>query len=430
MNQIRDQLPLQLTAAGGVLRRFHLFSIEPGALSSWHDLAAELRGGIARSLSPTRQDYDREPGRLALGELTAQLEEIQAQLPGATFVVFLDEFDKIFHRCSDLEQQRIRDSINTLVENDRIHIVFVLSVLQELPQSYASRLAADVFTLHPLTRTESDKLLAELLHAYLLPTTEEGAWIYDYTGGNPYLTRLMVVKIVDLATRPNDDAKVHGVRLEQAARAAVQSDQANHLLQGVYAWYLTDDQRFVLLKLAANGQRVLSPDEFARLKSKHKAAIRQLTSRDYMAEQTDGSFRMRIGFFFDWLYAWEDFDRELERLGVQGRHRPGGRSPKIDAGGICIDAVGHRVYVEGQEIHKHLADLPYRALVLLARRLNTVISKDDLASELWPDDADTADDQRIATVISRLRQALGDRDEKYLQTLHKQGYRLRNTRFV
>ena len=53
-----------------------------------------------------------------------------------------------------------------------------------------------------------------------------------------------------------------------------------------------------------------------------------------------------------------------------------------------------------------------------------------LANELWPDDADAADDQRIATVISRLRQALGDRDEKYLQTLHKQGYRLRNATFV
>ncbi|MBK8050820.1 MAG: hypothetical protein IPK16_29180 [Anaerolineales bacterium] len=66
---------------------------------------------------------------------------------------------------------------------------------------------------------------------------------------------------------------------------------------------------------AANGQLLLSPDEFARLKSKHEAAIRQLTNRDYMAEQTDGSFRMRIGFFFDWLYAWEDFDRELERQG-------------------------------------------------------------------------------------------------------------------
>ena len=46
---------------------------------------------------------------------------------------------------------------------------------------------------------------------------------------------------------------------------------------------------------------------------------------------------------------------------------------KVNAAGVCIDMSSHRVYVEGQEIRKPLSDLPYRALVYLAQRLDTVV---------------------------------------------------------
>lgn len=412
-------------------QQFYVVSIEPGALSSCNDFAAQLHDGLLRRVNLTNvQPFDRTHGLDTFGAFSARLEDIQQRVPGATFVVLMDEFDKIFHNLPDLEQQRIRELINTLTENERLRIVFVLSVLRELPQFYASRFPADVFTLHALTRAENDQLVQDLLHIPVSLAEEQLAWIYDFTGGHPYLTRLLFAKLLDQVPGSSLRSSIQDEDLETAATSAVRSDRADLLFDGVYGKYLNDDQRYVMLSLAANGQRVLTTDEYARMRGQHKTAVKELVRRDYLLEQADGAYRMRAGLFFDWLLAWEGFDREAERLGVAGQQPEHGAPLVVDRPGLCIDPATRRIYIEGREIDKPLPDLPYRALVYLAQRAGVVVSKDDLAETLWPADFHDVDDQRIAAVISRLRQALGDRNETYLQTLHKQGYRLQHVTFI
>ncbi len=412
-------------------RRFYILSIQPGALSSCNDFAAELHEGLLRCVDPrTVQPFDRAHGLATFGAFSTRLEDIQQRVPDAIFVVLMDEFDKIFHRCQDLEQQRIRELISTLTENERLHIVFLLSVLRELPQSYASRFPADVFTLRCLTRSESDELVIELLRSHVTPTIEEQDWIFYFAGGHPLLTRLLIVKLIDQASWQSPEQGIRENNLRKAAGAAVASDTANNFLGRVYRGHLSDEQRFVLMSLVVNDQRDLSADEYTRMGGRYKTAVKELVGRDYLTELPNGSYRMRMGCFFDWLSTWNEFDQELERLGVGSKDSAQNTPVWINNKGICIDQATRRVYVNGREIEKPLPDLPYRALIYLAQRVDQVVTKDDLANALWPDEFHEVDDQRIATVISRLRQALGDRNETYLQTLHKQGYRLRNASFL
>lgn len=431
-NQIRHRLADESTReVKSGSQQFYVLSIEPGALSSCNDFAAELHDGLLRCANLTNvQPFDRTHSLATFGAFSTRLEDIQQRFPGVTFVVMMDEFDKIFDNCQDLEQQRIRELINTLTENERLRIVFVLSVLRELPLSYASRFPANPFTLRVLTRAENDELVHALLPTPVSLPDGQLAWIYDFTGGHPYLTRLLFAKLLDQVPGSRLRSSIQEEDLETAATSAVRSDRADLLFNGVYGRYFNDDQRYVMLFLAANGQRVLTTDEYVRMRGQYKTAVKELINRDYILELADGSYRIRIGFFFDWLFAWEGFDREVERLGVLGIKPEQGAAPVVVRQGLCIDRATRRIYIKGREIGKALPDLQYRALLYLAERPGVVVSKDDLASALWPDKFHLVDDQRIATVISRLRKALGDRDETYLQTLHKQGYRLQNVSII
>lgn len=416
-NQIKHRL---LTANSGKAnigqRSFCCFSIEPDTLSSCDDFVAELRAGIYHCLNISDSQLNNEPFRSNV-ELAAQLEELQQQASNVAFVVFLDVFDKVFHQCTDLEQQRIRGVVRSLIENERLHIMFVLSTLQELPAEYWSRLPVDVFTLPPLTEVENDQLVISLLSPHVTPKRNELALIFCYTGGIPYLTRLLIVKLIDLGSWTNPHLGISEERLKEAITAAVHSDRADSLLGSIYGSYLNDDQRFVLLRLAITEQHKLSIDEVARLSGRHKTALKELAKRDYLLELVDGAYQARIGLLIDWLLNWNGFEREIERLDVPIEQ---------SYSGIVIISTTRQVFINGREIKKPLPDLQYRALEYLAQRRDEVVSKDNLAIALWPDESHAVDDQRIATVISRLRRDLDDRQGIYLETLPKQGYRLRN----
>ncbi len=65
-----------------------------------------------------------------------------------------------------------------------------------------------------------------------------------------------------------------------------------------------------------------------------------------------------------------------------------------------------------------------QVLLCLAARVDEVVSKDDLMKSVWPDTFVTED--VLTRCISALRKALDDdpREPRYIQTIHKKGYRL------
>jgi DNA-binding winged helix-turn-helix (wHTH) protein len=68
---------------------------------------------------------------------------------------------------------------------------------------------------------------------------------------------------------------------------------------------------------------------------------------------------------------------------------------------------------------------PFKLLVLLARRADSVVARDDIRSELWPDGTFVDFDQSVNFAIKQIREVLGDSAERplYIETVPRRGYR-------
>ena len=68
---------------------------------------------------------------------------------------------------------------------------------------------------------------------------------------------------------------------------------------------------------------------------------------------------------------------------------------------------------------------PFKLLVLLARRADSVVAREDIRSELWPDGTFVDFDQSVNFAIKQIREVLGDSAERplYIETVPRRGYR-------
>jgi DNA-binding winged helix-turn-helix (wHTH) protein len=419
-------------------RAFRYFSIEPSNLTSLEGFAREIWQGVRRGV-----DSPEIAGRTfsikTFDGFGADLEVIRRAAADTTFVVFMDEFDKIIHNkeCTELERTRIRGLINYLVVSTSFPIVFFFSVLQDLPKHYGSAVPTLPLMLHVLSYDETAELAHGILAGYFSPDDAEVAWLYEYCGGHPYLTRLVLAKLLEQMRQDTYEQRPSLDMWEEAAQAAVESGRAKEVFGSLYESYLDDDQRYALLWFAAHRTTVITVDQAARLGARLRLALRELARRDYLAEDERG-YRIRISMLRDWLiHEWPRFELEADRLGITRTVGDEGRtfgepSPQIPKEGVCVDLRTQRVYVEGQETQEILTDQQYRGLVYLAQRVGQVVSGDELAEHLWPGEAHEVDDQRIAQVIHRIRLALGDRQKpyRYLETRPKRGYCLHNAQCI
>ena len=96
-----------------------------------------------------------------------------------------------------------------------------------------------------------------------------------------------------------------------------------------------------------------------------------------------------------------------------------------DPDGICVDESSGKVYRDGREIDVLLSDLQYQALCYLVRHAGRVVSRQELYEVLHAqNEAYLPTDQSLDALIYRLRLALGDRQQRLLQTLRRRGYKL------
>ena len=68
---------------------------------------------------------------------------------------------------------------------------------------------------------------------------------------------------------------------------------------------------------------------------------------------------------------------------------------------------------------------PFRLLTLLTRRAGTLVGRDEIRSELWPDGTFVDFDQSVNFAIKQIRDVLGDSAERplYIETVPRRGYR-------
>jgi hypothetical protein len=94
--------------------------------------------------------------------------------------------------------------------------------------------------------------------------------------------------------------------------------------------------------------------------------------------------------------------------------------------GVTVDIDSGEVYVDGAKVEP-LTDLEYKLLLLLYGRLNKIVDKYTIVTNVWGESyLDNVDDARIEKLVSRLRSKLEpSADEpKYLTTLRGRGYKL------
>lgn len=86
----------------------------------------------------------------------------------------------------------------------------------------------------------------------------------------------------------------------------------------------------------------------------------------------------------------------------------------IDAGELRRD--GRRVKMQPQ---------PFRLLLLLTSRPGSLITRDEIRTDLWPEGTFVAFDQAVNFAIKQIRDAIGDAADRpvYLETVPRQGYR-------
>jgi Tol biopolymer transport system component/DNA-binding winged helix-turn-helix (wHTH) protein len=72
-----------------------------------------------------------------------------------------------------------------------------------------------------------------------------------------------------------------------------------------------------------------------------------------------------------------------------------------------------------------LEDRPFRALLILVRRANEVVTREELQKQLWPSDIFIDFEHGLNTAIRKIRLALNDRADKprFIETVGRRGYR-------
>jgi DNA-binding winged helix-turn-helix (wHTH) protein len=87
------------------------------------------------------------------------------------------------------------------------------------------------------------------------------------------------------------------------------------------------------------------------------------------------------------------------------------------------DATTGELRRQGLRIRLHAQ--PFQLLLLLLERPGAVLTRDEIARELWPGDTFVDYEHGVNSAVNRLREALGDRagNPRFVETLARRGYR-------
>ena len=90
---------------------------------------------------------------------------------------------------------------------------------------------------------------------------------------------------------------------------------------------------------------------------------------------------------------------------------------------FALDSAAYELRREGEPVR--LARQPMELLLLLALRAGDLVSRDDIAKRLWPQEVFVDVDAGIHTAILKIRHALGDtgRRSLFVETVPGKGYR-------
>ncbi|HMQ30850.1 MAG TPA: winged helix-turn-helix domain-containing protein [Chloroflexaceae bacterium] len=103
-----------------------------------------------------------------------------------------------------------------------------------------------------------------------------------------------------------------------------------------------------------------------------------------------------------------------------------GRDRSQDLAGVVVDPAARQVWVDGRRLDEPLSRLEFALLERLARSAGQVVRREEILGALYPDDANNTSDERLDTLLRRVREAIADdaRNPRHLFTHRGVGVRL------
>ena len=95
----------------------------------------------------------------------------------------------------------------------------------------------------------------------------------------------------------------------------------------------------------------------------------------------------------------------------------------LSFGTFEVDLRAGELRKQGKRIR--LQEQPFQVLTVLLQRPGDVVTREELRSQIWPEDTFVDFDNSLSTAISKLREALGDSADnpRFVETLPRRGYR-------
>ena len=297
--------------------RFIHFSIEPGSLSGVADLARELRDGLIEAYRKSTKGFswDRRFIFDSYSSFTAELENMLSSENKTRFVIFLDDAEKLFDSSEKLLYKQVMALISYIIQRTDLPIAFVLSTFygpERFFMEYGSPPPLLYVYLDPLARRDSDAMLNTLLPEGLESREELFTYVYRLSGGYPYLVKLLASIYWEMTSKQNARGIDWGYFIDRAVA------NATHLCNFIYQNVFNEDERFVILSIAAEHRFHVPFEKFSKWKKRFQAAARRLERRFYLFSLQDDGYRLRMELLGEWLRRWPEFSLECERLGVQG----------------------------------------------------------------------------------------------------------------
>jgi hypothetical protein len=309
---------------------------------------------------------------------------------GRKLTLIFDEFDDPFEKLAG----RAFLNLRALKDQFRDGLTYVTATERPLPSIRQDHEASEFIELFDtrerwlgfLNAADATALARELTEDQVA-SNEDIAFIVRLAGGHAGMLDAVADTWCRIAAGAPESARTDAYALTQQAL----DDQPNVRAECAKLWAQLTDAEHEALISHTDGLRA-EPEALAGLRAK------RLVSRDDVL----------VG------EVWQTFVRR------QALAQPAAQR------GVLVDVDSGEVYVDGSKVEP-LTELEYKLLLLLYGRLNKIVDKYTIVTNVWGETyLDNVDDARIEKLVSRLRNKLepGVDEPRYLTTLRGRGYKL------
>lgn len=156
-----------------------------------------------------------------------------------------------------------------------------------------------------------------------------------------------------------------------------------------------------------------------KIKSKKDVPVIFLTARD---EETNVVLGLDIG-ADDYIIKPFRIRELISRINsVLRRYDKNIANSRIEYQDLVIDTKKAKVYKSNEEII--FTSLEYKILLMLFTNQNKLITRDQLLDKIWDFAGNFVNDNTLTVYIKRIREKIGDKDGKIIQTVRGIGYRI------